>query len=147
MECVGKAVSTYSTNTLLDTLYFFEVAVFSFLTGNNDMYLKNFSLIKNGSAWGLSPAYDLLNATIVNSEDDEEMALTLQGKKRKLKKEHFEQLGENLGLNKKQIDRVFSRFFRSKPIAEKWIRDSFLSEGYQSSYLELLEKRYAILNK
>lgn len=142
MEKVGKAVGTYSSNTLLDKLYFFELAVFFFLTGNNDMHLKNFSLIKRDAIWILSPAYDLLNVSIVNPEDDEELALTLEGKKKKLEKEHFVRLGEKLELNRKQIDGVFRRFSKNKKIALSWIRSSFLSEEYQDKYIALLEARY-----
>lgn len=147
MERVGKAIGTYSNNTLLDKLYFFELAVFSFLTGNNDMHLKNFSMIKRGDIWTLSPAYDLLNVSIVNPNDDEELALTLDGKKKKLKKEHFENLGENLELNRKQINGVFKRFAQSKKLALAWIRKSFLSEEYQEKYVALLEERYSVLTK
>ncbi|MCX2837846.1 HipA domain-containing protein [Salinimicrobium sp. MT39] len=146
MEKVGKAIGQYSNNTLLDKLYFFELAVFSFLTGNNDMHLKNFSLIKRGNMWGLSPAYDLLNVSIVNPDDEEELALTLEGKKRKLSREHFESLGLSLNLNTKQISGVFKRFNRNKKVALDWIRKSFLSEEYQKKYLHLLEERYTKIN-
>ena len=61
MEKVGKALGDYSNNTLLDKLYLFELTLFSFLTGNNDMHLKNFSMINSNGTWLLSPAYDLLN--------------------------------------------------------------------------------------
>ncbi|MDX1760913.1 MAG: HipA domain-containing protein [Christiangramia sp.] len=147
MERVGNAIGKYSGNTLLDKLYFFELAVFSFLTGNNDMHLKNFSLIRRGNLWTLSPAYDLLNVSIVNPDDDEELALTLEGKKRKLTRKHFETLGLGLDLNKKQITRVLKRFMRNKNVAIDWIRNSFLSEEYQEKYLDLMESRYAILEE
>jgi serine/threonine-protein kinase HipA len=103
MERVGKALDEYSSNTLLDKVYFQELGIFSFLTGNNDMHLKNFSMIDTGGIWSLAPAYDLLNVTIVNPEDTEELALTLEGKKKKLKSENFEHLGRSLGLNDKQL--------------------------------------------
>ena len=51
MEKVGKAIGEYSSNTLLNKLNFFELSVFSFLTGNNDIHLKNFSMIKSGTDW------------------------------------------------------------------------------------------------
>lgn len=82
MEKVGQALDTYSSNTLLDKTYFFDLALFSFMTGNNDMHLKNFSMVENPSGWGLAPAYDLLNVAIVFPEDKEEIALTLMGKKK-----------------------------------------------------------------
>jgi serine/threonine-protein kinase HipA len=69
MEKVGKALNSYSENTLLDKIFYFELALFSFLTGNNDMHLKNFSMIESTSGWVLSPAYDLLNVAIVCPED------------------------------------------------------------------------------
>lgn len=146
MEKVGKAIGTYSSNTLLDKLYFFEIAVFSFLTGNNDMHLKNFSLIKRSREWVLSPAYDLLNVAIVNPEDDEELALTLEGKRKKLAKKHFVSLGEKLELNKKQIDGVFKRFIKNKKKALSLLEGSFLSSEYKQKYSDLLEQRYSKLD-
>tara|TARA_Y100000588_G_C14052478_1_gene837856 strand:- start:250 stop:1065 length:816 start_codon:yes stop_codon:yes gene_type:complete len=146
MEKVGRAIGTYSSNTLLDKLYFFEIAVFSFLTGNNDMHLKNFSLIKRSREWVLSPAYDLLNVAIVNPEDDEELALTLEGKRKKLAKKHFVSLGEKLELNKKQIDGVFKRFIKNKKKALSLLEGSFLSSEYKQKYLDLLEQRYSKLD-
>jgi serine/threonine-protein kinase HipA len=99
---------------LLDQLYFFELTVFSFLTGNNDMHLKNFSMIHSGNDWILSPAYDLLNVLIVNPDDTEELALTMEGRKKKFKREHFERLGSGLSLNEKQINGVFRRLIQNK---------------------------------
>lgn len=145
MEKVGKALNDYSDNTLLDKVYFLELAVFSFLTGNNDMHLKNFSMINTGNKWVLAPAYDLLNVAIVNPDDTEELALTLEGKKKKLKWEHFERLSKMLELNDKQIRGIAKRFQKNKPIAIKWIDNSFLSLVYKEKYKNLLEERYAIL--
>jgi len=145
MEKIGKAVSAYSENTLLDKLFFFELTVFSFLTGNNDMHLKNFSMIKTDFGWVLSPAYDLLNATILNPDDDEELALTLEGKKKKLQRKHFENLGEELGLTTKQVRGVFKRFLNNKKSAYKLIEQSFLSDTMKNKYLHLMEERYGIL--
>jgi len=142
MEKVGKALDSYSNNTLLDKIFYFELAVFSFLTGNNDMHLKNFSMIESPSGWILAPAYDLLNVSIVLPEDTEELALTLEGKKRKLKKVHFEHLGQGLGLTEKQIQGVFKRMFKNKPKAIKWIDHSFLSNDMKAAYKDILETRY-----
>ena len=145
MEKIGKALNEYSDNTLLDKVYFLELAIFSFLTGNNDMHLKNFSMINTGDAWTLAPAYDLLNVAIVNPDDTEELALTLEGKKKKLKWEHFERLGVNLGLNQKQLKGIAKRFQKNKPIAIQWVNNSFLSDKYKEKYKMLLEERYAAL--
>lgn len=84
MEKIGKALDEFSDNTLLDKVYFLELAIFSFLTGNNDMHLKNFSMIHSGETLTLALAYDLLNVAMVNPDDTEELALTLEGKKKRL---------------------------------------------------------------
>ena len=142
MEKIGKAIGQYSSNTQLDKIFFFELALFSFLTGNNDMHLKNFSMIEGVSGWTLAPAYDLLNVTIVLPEDTEELALTLAGKKSNLKKEHFEQLGIDLGLTDKQIKGVFKRILKNKLKAIQLINTSFLSNEMKTAYKAVLESRY-----
>lgn len=147
MEKVGRALNEYSDNTLLDKLYFLELGIFSFLTGNNDMHLKNFSMINTNEQWTLAPAYDLLNVAILNPDDTEELALTIEGKKKKLKWENFKNLGMGLGLNEKQIKGIAKRFQKNKPIAIQWINNSFLSEEYKEKYKTLLEERYQTLFK
>ena len=142
MEKIGKALHKYSENTLLDKVFLFELTLFSFLTGNNDMHLKNFSMIKGSSGWVLAPAYDLLNVAILLPDDSEELALTLEGRKRKLSKDHFVNFGKGLDLTDKQIEGVFARMVRSKSIAADWIGKSFLSGKMKRAYKGLLESRY-----
>lgn len=142
MEKIGKAIDSYSQNTLLDKILYFEIALFSFLTGNNDMHLKNFSMINSSSGWVLSPAYDLLNVVIVIPKDKEELALTLSGKKKRFKKEDFENLGKSLNLTEKQISGAFNRMVKNKSKAIAWINQSFLSDKMKIAYQEILEKRY-----
>lgn len=146
MEKVGKALHENSNNTLLDKIFYFELAVFIFLTGNNDMHLKNFSMIEISSGWVLAPSYDLLNVAIVFPEDTEELALTLEGKKKRLKREHFERFGKKLELTDKQIQGVFERMIKYKPKAIEWIGKSFLSNDMKQAYINVLKKRYAQLN-
>lgn len=145
MGKVGKALQIYSDNPMLDKLFLFELTLFCFLTGNNDMHLKNFSMITSASGWILAPAYDLLNVTIVNPTDKEELALTLESKKSNLKLEDFIKFGNRLGLNDKQINGVFKRFIKNKTKAIIWINNSFLSQKMKTKYLELLEIRYKIV--
>lgn len=142
MEKVGKALNSYSENTLLDKIFYFELALFSFLTGNNDMHLKNFSMIESPSGWVLAPAYDLLNVTILNPDDDEELALTLAGKKKKLEREHFVVLGKGLGLTDRQIMGTFKRIEKNRSKSREWVDRSFLSENMKTAYKEVLDKRY-----
>ncbi len=142
MERIGKAIEMYAENTLLDKLRFFELTIFSYLTGNNDMHLKNFSMIKTSYGWALSPAYDLLNVYIVNPQDTEELALTIAGKKKKLKLQNFLDFGEGLGLSKKQVHGVLKRFLGLKKEAFNLIEISFLSDKMKISYNKTLLRRF-----
>ena len=146
MEKVGKALTMYSDNTLLDLLYFFELTVFSFLFGNNDMHLKNFSMITKNGSWGLASSYDLLNVAIVNPADTEELALTLDARKSKFTWMHFEQFGNKLGLHTRQINSSFKRFSNNLELAMSWIEKSFLSDEYKQKYKALLVGRYKRLD-
>ena len=146
MERIGKALGKYAANTLLDQLRFFEMTVFAFLTGNNDMHLKNFSMIINrNGGWELAPAYDLLNVSIIFPEDKEELALILNAKKNKLNRTDFEKLASFLGLTDRQVNGVFTRFVDLGTLATKWINDSFLSNELKEAYRAMLVERYSRL--
>jgi serine/threonine-protein kinase HipA len=146
MEKIGKAIHEHSSNTLLDKVLFFELALFCFITGNSDMHLKNFSMIESAAGWVLAPAYDLLNVAIANPDDTEELALTLDGKKKKLKKINFINLAKSLQLTDKQIERAFERLLKTKAIAADLIGRSFLSGDMQSAYLQTMELKYKALD-
>lgn len=91
-ENCGKVIKTYSKNVGIDLTEFFYRLLFCFITGNSDMHLKNFSLIEDGPksrCFGLSPAYDMLPVNIIIPEDKEQMALSLNGKKRNIRRKDF----------------------------------------------------------
>lgn len=143
MEQVARVIRSYSSNPLLDVLSLFEITLFSFLTGNADMHLKNFSLIYEDELHMLSPAYDLLSTRLVipEKDDPEEMALTLNGKKSKIKESDFKLFSENIGLNEKQVNNVFQKFKNILPKALEFINHSFLSNSAKEEFRELLEIR------
>ncbi|HQB21855.1 MAG TPA: HipA domain-containing protein, partial [Bacteroidales bacterium] len=144
VEKIGRALAKHSANTVLDLLRLFEIVVFSYLTGNNDMHLKNFSMILKNEEWNLSPAYDLLNVNLHLPEDNEEAALTINGKKRKLTKSDFVNLGLKLQLTEKQISNTFDRFIKAENIMKQEISNSFLSIENQVKYIDLLEVRLSL---
>ncbi len=147
MEKVGKALGKYSSNPLLDKVSLFELTLFCFLVGNNDMHLKNFSMIDTIDGWIIAPFYDLLNVNIVLKEDKEESALSIDGRKRKLTKGNFISFGENLGLNERQIKGVFNSFKKRKDKGIELVKKSFLTKNLKKNYLVLLDERYNILNE
>jgi len=141
-ERIGKSVLQYSSMPKMDITNFFEIVLLSWLTGNNDMHLKNFSLYepKDGII-RLTPAYDLLNAAIINPKDDEELALTLNGKKNKLKNADFLKCAESLGIESIVVNHLINKYKKLLPKFEDMIRSSFLNDDLKEQYCELIKGR------
>ena len=143
MEKVINVIENFCTFPKIEFVKLFKLTLFNFLIGNEDMHLKNFSLITKDKKISLSPAYDLLNSTIAQKNAQEEIALPLRGRKNNLNKHDiFDYFAvERLGLNQKIIDRVIQDFQCAIPKWQKLIGMSFLSQAMQEKYLHLLEVR------
>ena len=146
-ERIGKAILKYSSMPKMDVTNFFELVLFSWLTGNNDMHLKNFSLYEAGGKIRLTPAYDLLNAAIINPKDNEELALTLNGRKKKLQREDFIESAVSLDIGSMVAERLISKHIKLFPKFNAVIQGSFLSVGLKDKYAELLKERIDRLSR
>lgn len=143
IEKIGKIAQVYTTNKGYETQRLFERVLFSFLTGNADMHLKNFSLIENAlGEYEFSPAYDLLNTAIVIPEDKEDSALTINGKKSKLNRNDFKALATALKISDKTQESIFKRFDLIRPTWITWIEQSFLSEELKMEYINIITQRF-----
>jgi len=136
-EKAGKLVTKFCTNTGLDTLTYFELVLFSYLSGNNDMHLKNFSLLYQNDSIDLSPAYDLLNVNLVNPADKEELGLTLNGKKNRIQLTDFDVLATSLVIADKVRDNTYKKFQTKNAQVHDLIRRSFLEEESKERYIEI----------
>lgn len=142
-EKAGKLVAHYCYKGL-DLLSYFDLVLFSYLCGNNDMHLKNFSLMHQPEGIVLSPAYDLLNVNLLNPKDDEELALTLNGKKAKLKLTDFKSLAENLRINEKVYYNSFKLFSSKNEEVMDLIDRSFLDKKMKKGYKEIWMKKQEV---
>ncbi|MDL1891407.1 HipA domain-containing protein [Sphingobacteriales bacterium CHB3] len=147
MEQVAATIERYCTFPAVEKVKLFRLTLFSFLTGNEDMHLKNFSLIRREGKVELSPAYDLLNTTIAIGNAQEEFALPLRGRKRKLTRDDLIAYfgSERLGLNARVISTVLDDLKRSVKESERLIGESFLSESMKAAYQALMAERAARL--
>ncbi|HRX13323.1 MAG TPA: HipA domain-containing protein [Draconibacterium sp.] len=144
---IAKAVLKYSSNPGFDVVNFYEIVIFSFLTGNSDMHLKNFSLIKNDTVgYSLCPAYDMVASQLVVEGDDEELALTLNGKKKKLKYSDFIVAMKSAGIEEKVIENIFERFNKVLNQWHKTIDTSFLPMEMQLEYHLLIDRKFKQLS-
>lgn len=141
-EQIAKAIIKYSTNPGLDIINFFEQVLFSFFTGNSDMHLKNFSLIDSPKmGYVLSPAYDMVASSLVVEGDEEELALTLNGKKKKLRRKDFLEAINRFDIDNKAIENIFDKFRNSEEHWHEFINISFLPGDMKTSYHDLIKDR------
>jgi len=143
-EKAGKLILQYCKKGI-DVLNYFELVLFSYLSGNNDMHLKNFSVMHKETEISLSPAYDLLNVNLINPKDDEEMGLTLNGKKKKLKLTDFIHFAEILGIPEKAYLNVFKKMSSKNLAVNALIDSSFLDQDHKEMYKQIWYKKQDIL--
>ena len=146
-EQISKVINRLSSAPMLDVVNFWQVVLFSWLTGNSDMHLKNFSLYAPKGNHVLSPAYDLVNTLVVMPSDPEELALNLNGKKRKISWRDWSAAMTRSGVPEKVQENMRKRFVAVLPQWEETIRDSFLSAEMQEQYLAIVRARMAMLEK
>ena len=139
-EKIAKLIKLHSSAPMLDLVNFWEVVVFSWIIGNSDMHLKNFSLIsRTPGHYVLSQAYDLVNVHLIFPEDDEELALTLDGRKKSINRQNFMRAMALSGLGDKIMEKIFRKF---TDVAPKWydfIDNSFLATELKEKYKEEIE--------
>ena len=145
-EQIAKAIDKFSTTSKLDKVNFWEQVVFSWIVGNADMHLKNFSLYSTErGVFNLTPAYDMLSTTLVMPEDTEELALNLNGKKRKTKRSDFVLSMQKSGLEDKVIDRILDKFSKVLPKWVEMIDISFLPDDMKELYKNIIVEKLTIL--
>ncbi len=146
LEAAAKCLR-HSDQAGLDAVRFLELNLFSWLSGNADMHLKNFSLLNaEGGRWELSPAYDLLSTALVLNADREETALTVNGKKSKLRRSDWAVLASSMGVSEKVLSASIKRLTGKADLVDALCRGSFLPEEMKAAFLETWKERAVILD-
>jgi serine/threonine-protein kinase HipA len=147
MEKIVDVINRYCTFPSIENLKLFKLVIFNYLIGNEDMHLKNYSIITEDGKVKLSPCYDLVNSTIEYEKQDEEIALPLKGKKKQLTRnilvDYFGK--ERCELTVKSIEKVLETISSAIPKWRELINISFLSKAMKDKYLDLLDTRLKIL--
>ena len=142
-EQIAKVIAKHSYVPLLDLTDFYEQVFFNWLVGNNDMHLKNYSLYAPKGKWVLTPAYDLLNVSMVNPKDTEELAITLNAKKKRIKKSDFVRAMETSGISPKVFDNILAKYRKLLPKFNEIIDLSFLEKEDKEIYKQSIASRLA----
>lgn len=147
-ESCARVITRYSVHPGLDLSELFMRIVFSFVIGNSDMHLKNFSLIENEAAsqqYVLSEAYDMLPVSVLLPEDTEQMALTVNGKKRNIRRNDFLAFAKTSGIPRDAAVKMMQRMIAMKPVFLKMCAASFLPDPLKEKLSALIEERTAAL--
>lgn len=146
-EQIAKTIVQHCDTPKLALVNYMQLLLFCFVTGNNDMHLKNFSLYRPADSYQLAPAYDLVNVSIANPNDKEELALTLSGRKNKLQLADFLHAAATMGVEEKVVLRLIENMNKALPKWKSLIHSSFLSEDMKKAYEDTIVKRLERLQK
>lgn len=147
-EHIASLIRKYSCIAGLDVQNFWEQVIFSWITGNADMHLKNFSLIsQEPDHYRLAPAYDLVSTALVMPEDTEELALYLQGFKQNLMPFDFIHAMEDSGIATNVAERTLLRFQKNRDKWFKCIDNSFITEEQKDAFKFIIDHRLDTLKK
>ena len=145
---LAETIKTYSSAPMLDVQRYWEVVLFSWITGNSDMHCKNFSLVDTGNGeYTLAPAYDLLAVLLADPKDTEEMAMsfTVGGAKTGFDRNTFMTAFTQSGIPVAVADKMIERMKGCLPQWTELISQSFLPEQLKADYCGLLRNRIALL--
>ncbi|MGI5971948.1 MAG: type II toxin-antitoxin system HipA family toxin [Oscillospiraceae bacterium] len=146
-ERCSKIIQKYSSRAMLDLTELYMRLVFSYLVGNSDMHLKNFSLIETAEGSGLyvlSPAYDLLPVNIIMPEDEEQFALTMNGKKTNIRKNDFLVFADECDISRSAAEKMIGKLVSMKHNLIIMCRESLLPEDLKEHFISLIEERSKI---
>ena len=147
-EKCGRIIQEHSSQAGLDMAEFFIRVIFSFVIGNSDMHLKNFSLRETepgNRKFCLSEAYDMLPVNVVLPEDQEQMALTLNGKKKKLKRQDFMALAERCAITEKAAGKMIAKVCALQEKLLQGCDASYLPQESKEQVKQLIVERIEVL--
>ena len=145
---LAETIKKYSSAPMLDVQRFWEIVLFSWMTGNSDMHCKNFSLLDSGNGeYVLSPAYDLLAVLLADPQDTEEMAMSFMvgGNKNGFDRNTFITAFTQSGIPAAVANKMIERMKSFLPKWKELISQSFLPEEMKMDYCALLDKRKNVL--
>lgn len=149
-ERCAKIIARYSTQPGVDLSELFLRVAFSYAVGNSDMHLKNYSLIETACGseeYVLSDAYDMLPVNTILPEDTEQLALTVNGKKRNIRRKDFFVFAEATGLPRASAEKMMEKLVSMRERLLAMCMDSYLPEDMKAALADLLSERLAALRK
>ena len=147
-ERCAKIIDKYSSRKGLDMTELFMRLVFSFIVGNSDMHLKNFSFLETNEGTGeyiLSPAYDLLPVNVIMPEDKEQFALAMNGKKSNIRRKDFLIFADECNISKISAEKMIGKLVSMQVKFVSMCEESLLPEKTKERLAALINERISAL--
>ena len=102
---------------------------------------------EGSSEYVLSAAYDLLPVNAIMPEDEEEFALTMCKKKRKIRRKDFLSFAEEIGIESVTAEKLLSKVIKEKETLLAMCEESYLSETTKTRLKEIIFARIGVLEE
>ena len=145
-EQIAEAIRKYCTFAPLELQRLFDLTIFNFATGNGDAHKKNFSLLTTEGKVALSPVYDLVSSRLAIPEEDDELALTINGRVEGLSRSDFEAFADGLEITSDYTQKKLSQLLSLREEFYRMITDSTLSSALRERLAGIVTDRLDRLN-
>ena len=142
-KCYKNVIKKYSSYETIDKLNFYKIILFSYIIGNTDMHLKNFSLYEIDDKYQMTPAYDLVPVLMIFNQ--QEMALTINGKNKNLTKNDFYKFSQNIEIEKQFVDNIHNEILLSKTKMVNFINKTDLSDEEKNKFISFITNKIDLL--
>lgn len=137
VEQIGRKLREISSAPGYDVQLFFDRVVLNFILGNGDAHLKNYAILHKEGGIRLAPAYDIVCSRLVILNEDES-AISIQGKKNRLLREDFDRLAEYFNV---PVKVRYERFEKKFSLMREIIISSQMSDADQVRFLDMIKER------
>lgn len=147
-EQIAKVINQYCNFAPLELQRFFEISIFNFIIGNGDAHRKNFSLLTSEKGIvALSPVYDLVSSRLVIPEEEDEMALTIDGKHNRLCRRDFVSFAVNIGVDVNYAEKRITELTGLQDDFAALIEESRLTSHLRQQLNEIIAERLGRLKE
>lgn len=141
VEQIGRRLKEISSAPGYDSQLLFERVVLNFILGNGDAHLKNYSISYKGDSIRLTPAYDIVCSKLV-IPDEEDSAITINGKKNNLKRSDFDELADYPDI---PIKIRYEKFEKKFTMMKSTIESSHIDKEKQVQFIKIIKERLSRL--
>lgn len=142
-EVVAEKIIKSSTTPKLDLINLYERLLFGYLVGATELNLDSFKMAKTMCGSSLAPALSIMPNSLITKNN--EMAMSLAGKRGDFTRSDFEGAMLAAGIEPKIIENIFAKFEKSIDPWCDFIDSSELSDELKDAYKFQIVIRFDML--